>query len=145
MALPTPEPGLVIGYSYLWHHESLQGRVEGTKDRPCAIIVAHKTVQGDTEILAVPVTHSEPDNPADGIEIPEATRRRLELNDDGRSWVVLSELNRFIWPGSDLRQVQNDPDIRYDYGLLPSGFFEQLKQQLLTLHREHSVATVKRT
>jgi len=145
MALPIPEPGLVIGYSYLWHHESLQGRVEGTKDRPCAIIVAHKTVQGGTEILAVPVTHSEPDNPAEGIEIPESTRHRLGLNDEGRSWVILSELNRFIWPGPDLRQVQSDPDIRYDYGLLPPNFFEQLKQKLLALHRQQSVVTVERT
>jgi hypothetical protein len=145
MALPEPQPGLVIGYSYLWHHESLQGRVEGTKDRPSAIVVAHKTVQGDTEILAVPITHSEPDNPAEAIEIPEATRRRLGLSDGGRSWVILSELNRFIWPGPDLRQIQSDQDARYDYGLLPPEFFEQLKQQLLTLTRANHVATVKRT
>ena len=145
MALPKPQPGLVIGYSYLWHHESLQGRVEGTKDRPSAIIVAHKVAQGDIEILAVPITHSEPKNPAEAIEIPKATRRRLGLSDDGRSWIILSELNRFIWPGPDLRQIQSDQEARYDYGLLPPDFFEQLKQQLLTLHRQQLVATVERS
>jgi hypothetical protein len=59
--------------------------------------------------------------------------------------VILSELNRFIWPGPDLRQIQSGQDASYDYGLLPPDFFEQLKQQLLTLYRQQLVATVERT
>lgn len=39
-AFAEPQPGLVISYSYLWSEESERGRVEGRKDRPCAIIVA---------------------------------------------------------------------------------------------------------
>jgi hypothetical protein len=27
--IPTPEPGLVISYAYLWHHEHEAGREEG--------------------------------------------------------------------------------------------------------------------
>ena len=38
MALPKPVPGLVIRYSYLWHREYLEGREDGQKDRPCAIV-----------------------------------------------------------------------------------------------------------
>jgi len=34
MALPDPQPGLVISYSYLWHHEHRAGREEGLKSRP---------------------------------------------------------------------------------------------------------------
>jgi hypothetical protein len=34
MPIPTPEPGLVISYAYLWHHEHEAGREEGRKDRP---------------------------------------------------------------------------------------------------------------
>ena len=33
---------------------------------------------------------------------PDTVKRRLEL-DDERSWIVLTEANRFIWPGPDLR------------------------------------------
>jgi hypothetical protein len=39
MPLPTPEPGLVVAYAYLWLAEYEQGREEGTKDRPCAIVL----------------------------------------------------------------------------------------------------------
>ncbi len=38
-------------------------------------------------------------------EIPHATKHRLEL-DVERSWIVLTEANRFAWPGPDLRQTQ---------------------------------------
>jgi len=37
---PTPKPGLVIRYSYLWHRESLIGQEEGAKERPCAVVLA---------------------------------------------------------------------------------------------------------
>lgn len=40
MPLPKPIPGLVIRYSYLWCSEYLEGREEGQKDRPCAIVAA---------------------------------------------------------------------------------------------------------
>ena len=40
MSLPKPEPGLVIRYSYLWHAGHRQGREEGVKDRPRAIVLA---------------------------------------------------------------------------------------------------------
>jgi hypothetical protein len=39
MPLPTPEPGLVVGYAYLWQDEFDRGQEEGTKDRPCAIVL----------------------------------------------------------------------------------------------------------
>ena len=40
MAIPTPEPGLVISYAYLWDHEAQRGQEEGRKDRPCVIALA---------------------------------------------------------------------------------------------------------
>jgi hypothetical protein len=40
--------------------------------------------------------------------------------DAGRSWVVVSEVNRFVWPGVDLRPVPGKGS--YDYGVvLPPG------------------------
>ena len=40
MPIPNPEPGLVISYAYLWHHEHQAGREEGQKDRPSVIVLA---------------------------------------------------------------------------------------------------------
>ena len=40
MALPSPEPGLVLNYAYLWHEEHRAGREEGRKDRPSVVICA---------------------------------------------------------------------------------------------------------
>ena len=41
MPIANPEPGLVISYAYLWHHEHQTGREEGQKDRPTVIVLAH--------------------------------------------------------------------------------------------------------
>lgn len=40
MPWPEPEPGLVIRYAYLWRREQETGREKGTKDRPCAVVLA---------------------------------------------------------------------------------------------------------
>ena len=36
--------------------------------------------------------------------IVAATKRRLGL-DDARSWIMVTEGNRFAWPGPDLRPI----------------------------------------
>lgn len=97
-----PVPGQVIRYSYLWTDEHQRGREEGSKDRPCVIVLAVETLQDGHEVVMVlPVTHRPPDNKRLAIEIPYATKRRLGL-DDAQSWIILSEANRFIWPGQDV-------------------------------------------
>jgi hypothetical protein len=40
MPIPTPEPGLVISYAYLWYHEHEAGQREGRKDRPSVIVLS---------------------------------------------------------------------------------------------------------
>lgn len=98
MALPEPVPGLIIRYSYLWYREHLQGREEGQKDRPCAIVAAIRADDnGDTHVLVLPITHSPPGHASFAVEIPAKTKQRLQL-DDAQSWVVLSEWNEFVWP-----------------------------------------------
>ena len=47
MTLPAPEQGLVIGYSYLWRADYERGHEEGTKDRPCVLILAVKDEDGE--------------------------------------------------------------------------------------------------
>lgn len=133
MALPEPAPGLVIFYSYLWRDQYLAGSEEGRKACPCAIVVAAKDEDGDTTVYVVPVTHSRPDD-AHAVELPAAVKRRLGL-DDALSWVVTSELNRFIWPGYDLRPISRTlPDV-FAWGFLPSGVFDAIKRGVIAHRR----------
>lgn len=141
MSIPAPRPGLVIHYSFLWSIEHGQGAVEGKKDRPCAIVVATpRDEQGQIRAIVAPITHSPPREPSTSLEIPLDVCRSLEL-DGGRHWVRFDELNRFIWPGYDLRPRA---DGRYDYGLLPRGLFEQIRQGILDLQRRRKGRIVGR-
>lgn len=123
MPIPIPERGLVISYSYLWHAEHEKGLEEGRKDRPCVVILAVETEAGTQTVTVAPITHSPPTNPDAAVEIPAATKRRLGL-DDGRSWIVVSEGNRFVWPGPDVRPIARD---RFDYGFLPPALFQRVQ------------------
>ncbi len=144
MNWPVPRPGLVIRYSYLWESEARQGREEGVKDRPCAIILVLLR-EGEYPIVRVlPVTHSPPADPADALEIPRATKLRLRL-DSERSWVMLSEANDFIWPGPDLRPAVSGDLATVAYGMLPPGFMAVLRERLARRRREKRVAVTTRT
>ena len=82
MAIPTPEPGLVISYAYLWDREAQSGQEEGRKDRPCVFALALQRQQGgETWVTVLPVTHSPPQDAASAVEIPPAIKRQLGLDD----------------------------------------------------------------
>jgi len=132
VSLPKPEPGLVIRYSYLWLREHRAGREDGSKDRPCAIILALHTDNDGEQVLVVPVTHSPPENPMATLELPLTVKRHLGL-DTERSWVVLSESNLFIWPGPDLRRIADRDDSSVAYGFLPPKFFTELRRRFVEL------------
>jgi hypothetical protein len=87
MPILNPEPGLVISYSYLWHHEHRAGRDEGQKDRPSVIVLAvEREADAAIVVTVLPITHSPPLDPASAIEIPVPVKRHLGLDDD-RSWI----------------------------------------------------------
>lgn len=144
MSLPAPAPGLVIRYSYLWREEYLRGREEGVKDRPCAIILVTKTEESDEVVTVLPVTHTPPKDPALALEIPPATKARLGL-DDERSWIVLTEANRFIWPGPDLRPATRGDAATVAYGLLPAKFHAKLIERFLSVYKAHRGGITPRT
>jgi hypothetical protein len=132
--LPQPVPGLVIRYSYLWSEESERGQEEGIKDRPCAIVLTTADDAGGQIVTVLAVTHTPPSDPGLAVEIPPATKRRLGL-DDARSWVVLSEANRFRWPGPDLRPETPGDSASVAYGPLPYALFEEIRLKFLAVFR----------
>ncbi|MEQ1712739.1 MAG: hypothetical protein ABL908_15245 [Hyphomicrobium sp.] len=143
MDIPTPKPAQVIRYAYLWADEHAAGREEGTKDRPAAIVL---TMQADSNVLKVaviPVTHTPPSVGTDAIEIPMTIKRHLRL-DDHRSWIVLDEMNVFLWPGPDLRPTNND-EATVLFGYLPSGFFRTLRDRVAANIRAGRLRQVPRT
>jgi len=141
--LPQPVSGLVIRYSYLWYREHLEGREEGQKDRPCAIIAAVRADEsGATRVLVLPITHSPPDHASLAVEIPPKVKLRLQL-DEAQSWVVLSEWNEFVWPGPDLRRLPNADDATVAYGMLPPGLFATIRNRFLALAHSGAAAQVR--
>ena|ERR1043166_5552546 len=131
MPFPRPEPGLVICYSYLWRHEHESSKGEGHKARPCVVILAVEKQGKDTVVTVAPMTHRSPEDTVSAIEIPDKVKQSLGL-DDKPSWVILSEVNQFAWPGYDLQPVPGNKR-RYDYGFLPPRLFEKIKTRILDL------------
>jgi hypothetical protein len=144
VSLPRPEPGLVICYSYLWLHEFRAGREEGSKDRPCAIVLALVAENDDgIEVVVVPVTHTRPGDLATAMELPPLVKRHLAL-DAEQSWIVLSESNAFRWPGPDLRRISGREDAAVAYGFLPPRLFAELRRRFVALERAARATRVAR-
>ena len=149
MKFPDPHPGLVMSYAYLWSDEHDSGREEGAKDRPCAIVIARRVAQehaskGKTIVTVVPVTHTSPGDLKTAMEIPHALKKHLGL-DAKRSWIVLGEVNEFLWPGPDLRPIARSRPDECVYGSLPPKFFLRMRTHLLELARERRLRRVLRS
>ncbi len=89
----------------------------------------------------IDITHAPPEIPEKALEIPRATKTRLGL-DDERSWVITTEVNRFIWPGPNLRPV---PGGGYSYGLLPGAMARDLIARVKANAKDQSLRVVGRT
>ena len=74
-------------------------------------------------VVALPVTHRQPEDATLAVEVPQAVKQQLGL-DLERSWVVVNEGNQFVWPGYDLRKVPGRDE--FHYGCLPPRFFDQV-------------------
>lgn len=141
---PRPAPGQVIRYSYLWRDEYLAGREEGSKDRPCVIVIAVEAAADEAFVVTVlPITHTPPADLSTAIEMPHATKLRLGL-DDLRSWIVLTEANRFRWPGPDLRPLPRKQGSPL-YGLLPFAFITRVRSAFTATMRARRSAVLPRT
>ena len=127
--MAPPKPGEVINYSYLWEQEYRESRDEGAKDRPVAVVLVTQSADGIDQVHVVPMTTKPPTGDQKAIEVPEAVRRQLGLSAE-RSWIIVTEWNRFSWPGYDIRPVRGrEPSV--SYGFIPSGLFRQVRDALV--------------
>jgi mRNA-degrading endonuclease toxin of MazEF toxin-antitoxin module len=142
MVIPMPESGLVISYAYLWHREQAGKRTEGAKDRPCVIVLK---VERHDELVIVtvsPITHRQPSAGTSALELPAAVKRHLGL-DSEKSWIVLDEINQFVWPGFDLTPIRGRIG-RIDYGFLPPKLFARLVAGIRDVWRKSKGKSVRR-
>lgn len=144
MRLPKPDPGLVVAYDYLWRYEVRLGRDAGQKTRPCAIVVSVTDESGDIVVMVSPITHAHPKDPDIAIPLPPKVKRHLGL-DDQPSWIIADEINRFVWPGPDLRPVSSKSNDKFEYGMLPVDIFDRLRRRILALNKERRLRVVTRS
>ena len=141
MAIPDPEPGLVIRYDYLWTHEAAAGHDQG-KTRPACLVAGTDPAVLPRYVVLLPITHTPPAGDTVGIEIPARVRQAIGL-DDMPSWVIVSEHNIDEWPNGGLSPLPGQPDV-FGYGFIPPGLFAQIKARFLELARAKKSGTVRR-
>jgi mRNA-degrading endonuclease toxin of MazEF toxin-antitoxin module len=141
--IPGPFPGLVLNYSYLWYDQRRRGMEEGIKDRPCVVVLAVTRAEDDLVVTVAPITHTPPATLQEAVEIPAATKLRLGL-DSGRSWIMVTEINQFHWPGHDLRPAPRAGTGRFDYGVSPPGLFRQVRDGITAWVRTKRLRTTLR-
>ena len=140
MPKPKPVSGLVIRYDYLWRNEARRGQRDGSKDRPCVVVVAIQSVQGgDLRTLVAAVTHTEPDA-GEGIEIPQKVKRHLGLDSD-RSWIIVSEVNEIDWSDPGIIPVSN---AKWEYGFVPATLAAALRDAILTRMTQKNLQITRR-
>jgi hypothetical protein len=130
----TPIPGLVFRYPYLFKSESEKGLTQGLKRRPCVVVVRYGPVTalgGHYAVDVAAISHSPQDGSA--VKIPLHVKSRMGLDDDV-SWIVTSEMNRFVWPGPDFLPAYEETDDRtkrWHWGVLPQDIFKRVLAEIL--------------
>ena len=141
MSIPEPQPGLVVRFNYLWSREFDRGAREARYPRPCAIVLSYRrAADGALMALLAPITHSQPGPEDQAIEIPQAVKRQLGL-DDQRSWVMIDEVNETGWPGYDL---QPDSHGQYAYGFIPPALFRRIRAGVVRVVKDRRLKRVQR-
>lgn len=106
------------------------------------VVVARIEEAAGTLVLVAPVTHTAPEKATDAVEIPRNVKKQLGLDGD-RSWIVVTELNRFIWPGPDIRLAPETGTPFYD--ALPDWLFERVRNGVLRHSGQGRLKVTKRT
>lgn len=90
------------------------------------MVLAVTGAGSELRLTVAPVTHSAPERAGDAVEMPAIVKRDLGL-DHERSWIVVTEVNRFLWPGPDVRPMADgDPY----YGAIPDWLFVRMREAI---------------
>ncbi len=119
----SPQAGMVLHYSFLWKHEAERGQDEGSKDRPVVVLIL---LADGEEVVVAPITTLAPEPGAPAIEVPPRVRAHLGL-DAEKSWISIATLNRFVWPGPDVRPVPGRNPSNALYGFIPQKLLDAAK------------------
>lgn len=105
------------------------------------VVLATTQTRGGTQLIVAPVTHSVPDVQAAAVEMPANVKHDLGL-DRERSWIVITEANRFMWPGPDVRPLQDGSPL---HGAVPDWLFVQVRSAIRELAGRGKVKITRRT
>jgi hypothetical protein len=106
------------------------------------VVVAAIARKGGTQLLVAPITHVPPERATDAIELPAIVKQQVGL-DSARSWIVLTELNGFIWPGPDIRIAPGHQSPVYD--AIPDWLFFDVRKEILRHSSAGKLKVTKRT
>ncbi len=120
---------------------SFRAAQRGIKTGRQVLAIVANGADGSQTVRVPPITHSPPFDPREAIELPPLVKRRLGM-DDGRSWILLAESNRFVWPGPDLRPL--DTKSGY-FRAVPPVLFAEVKRRFVELARGGAHVGVDRT
>lgn len=80
------------------------------------------------------MTHR-PSEMSRSIAVPTKVKRHLGLDSDA-SWIVLDEVNEFVWPGVDLRPVSRAKPGVWTFGVLPAEIFEEIRNKFSAIAQQ---------
>ena len=141
MKKPDPEVGQIVKFDYLWRAERLQGRVDGAKDRPCAVVLARRQQDdGSFIVLLAPITHSAPEASTVSIAIPSQSSKATGL-DNAQSWLILSEVNLVPWSDAGIVPAHKS---QWLYGYLPRKVATRATEEVGKMLRKAVLGIVKR-
>lgn len=93
------------------------------------VVLATRKLSHGMELVVVPVTTKPPRRGAAAVEMPQRVLQHLGLGEE-RCWIVADEVNRFTWPGPDIRPVRREGRSSPFYGKIPAKLFEQVRAEL---------------
>ncbi len=108
------------------------------------VVVAIRKRAHGTELFVVPVTTRPPHGGDAAVEMPARVRQHLGLGGE-RCWIVANELNRFTWPGPDIRPARGGREIGPFYGKIPGKLLEQVRNRIDQIARAGKLMVTKRT
>jgi hypothetical protein len=116
------------------------GQEEGRKERPCAVILSSKARNGVRIVMVAPITHVAPKEMSRAVFLPFETKIRLGL-DNQPSWIITDCLNRFRWPGPDIRPL---PSGDVAFGFLPRSLTTKLMAQIRRHYSQNQIQVTGR-